>query len=297
LSLKKLLLDTRTSNSVYDVSDIKANHIYPGAGAAGASSAYHLRKFAQDAGIHLNITVYERSSYVGGRSTTVNAFGDPLEPVELGASIFVEVNKILRDAANEFGLHLQAHHSGGDEPEILGIWNGEKFVYKQKGEASWFDLAKLFWKYGLAPIRTQRLMRSTVGKFLKLYEPPFFPFRSLSDRALDLELTWVTAVTGEQFLAANNVSSSLEKQHRAPSHIIFTSIDYSANGHLLSPITNMHNLSNVLLQINPPFTTEIIQASTRVNYGQNLGIIHGLETMVCMAIEGAMSTRGGNWQV
>lgn len=129
-----------------------------------------------------------------------------MEPVELGASIFVEVNKILKDAANEFGLNTQSNQSAGDDPEILGIWNGEKFVYTQKGEASWWDLAKLFWKYGLAPMRTQRLMRSTVEKFLKLYEPPFFPFRSLSDRALDLDLTWVTAVTGEQFLAANNVS-------------------------------------------------------------------------------------------
>lgn len=129
-----------------------------------------------------------------------------MEPVELGASIFVEVNKILKDAAKEFGLHPQGHMSAGDEPEILGIWNGEKFVYRQKGEASWFDLAKMFWKYGLAPIRTQRLVRSTVSKFLKLYEPPFFPFRSLSDKALDLDLSPVTAVTGEQFLAANNVS-------------------------------------------------------------------------------------------
>jgi prenylcysteine oxidase/farnesylcysteine lyase len=63
----------------------------------------------------------------------------------------------------------------------------------------------LLWKYGLAPYRTQKLMQSTVGKFRKLYEYPFFPFRSLSDRALDLDLTSVTAVTGEQYLAANKV--------------------------------------------------------------------------------------------
>lgn len=51
------------------------------------------------------------------------------------------------------------------------------------------------------------------------------------------------------------------------------------------------------IKIGAPFSTEIIQASTRVNYGQNLGHIHGLETMVCMAIEGAMSIEGGNWQI
>jgi prenylcysteine oxidase / farnesylcysteine lyase len=153
-----------------------------------------------------------------------------LEPVELGASIFVEVNRILRDAADEFGLHPQSYQSAGDEPEILGIWNGEKFVYTQKGEASWFDLAKMFWKYGLAPMRTQRLMRSTVGKFLKLYEPPFFPFRSLSDRALDLDLTSVTAVTGEQFLTANNVSQWSWRIEEV--HFVFVShFDSIKNGH------------------------------------------------------------------
>ena len=89
---------------------------------------------------------------------------------------------------------------------MLGIWDGKEFVYKQK-DSGWYywDIAKLLWKYGLAPYRTQKLMQSTVGKFRKLYEYPFFPFRSLSDRALDLDLTSVTAVTGEQYLAANNV--------------------------------------------------------------------------------------------
>jgi prenylcysteine oxidase/farnesylcysteine lyase len=48
---------------------------------------------------------------------------------------------------------------------------------------------------------------------------------------------------------------------------------------------------------NGKFVTELMQSSTRVNYGQNLGLIHGLETMVCMAAEGAVSVEGGNWQI
>merc|ERR1711939_1212253 len=38
-------------------------------------------------------------------------------------------------------------------------------------------------------------------------------------------------------------------------------------------------------------------ASTRVNYASNLAGIHGLETLVCMAIEGAMAVDGGNWRI
>jgi prenylcysteine oxidase/farnesylcysteine lyase len=67
------------------------------------------------------MTVFERASYIGGRSITVNAYNDPSKPVELGASIFVEVNKILKDAAVEFGLQVK-DRSDGEEPELLGIW-------------------------------------------------------------------------------------------------------------------------------------------------------------------------------
>jgi len=223
-----------------------------GAGAAGSSTAYYIQKFANQSGVEVNITVFERSSYVGGRSTTVNAYDDALYPVELGASIFVEVNTILKNSSEAFGLSTS--DSGNEEPEILGIWNGQKFVFTQKeGGWAWWDISKLIWKYGWAPVRTNNLMKKIVGKFRQLYESPFFPFRSLSDRALDLALTEVTSMTGEQFLAANNIG--------------------------------------------PPFSTDIIQASTRVNYGQNLNLIHGLETMVCMAINGAMSIKGGNWQI
>jgi prenylcysteine oxidase/farnesylcysteine lyase len=45
------------------------------------------------------------------------------------------------------------------------------------------------------------------------------------------------------------------------------------------------------------FANELVQASTRVNYAQNLETIHGVETMVCLATDGAMSIEGGNWQI
>lgn len=176
-----------------------------GAGAGGSSSAYHLQKYASEAEVSINVTIFERSSYIGGRSTTVNAYGNELEPVELGASIFVEVNAILKNASREFGLH--AKPSSTEEAEILGIWDGAEFVYTQK-DSDWkyWDIAKLFWKYGLAPLKTQRLMKTVVGRFLQLYEPPYFPFRSLGERIEELDLKTIASVTGEQFLAQNNVS-------------------------------------------------------------------------------------------
>jgi prenylcysteine oxidase/farnesylcysteine lyase len=159
------------------------------------------------------------------------------------------------DAAQKFGLEISNTKQPRDKETqaMIGIWDGKRFVYMQKDSMSWWDTAKLIWRYGLAPIRTQRLMKAVVGDFLKMYKPPIFPFASLSAAVVELNLHKATAVTGSQYLETNGISGR--------------------------------------------FPTEIIQASTRVNYGQNIGLIHGVETMVCMATDGAVSVEGGNWKI
>ena len=111
----------------------------------------------------------------------------------------------------------------------------------------------MLWKYGLAPVRTQNLMHTAIGKFLRMYQPPYFPFSDLTVTAADVGLLETTGVTGQQLLAKNGL-----------------------DGH---------------------FAEEIIQASTRVNYASNLGLIHGLETLVCMAATEGLQIAGGNWQI
>ncbi|KAI3395063.1 hypothetical protein diail_1820 [Diaporthe ilicicola] len=223
-----------------------------GAGAAGSSAAYHLSKYASEAGVEVNITIFEKTDRIGGRTLTVDAYGIPSEAVEVGASIFVDVNKILWNASQEFELDLRDPY--GDADRLTVIWDGDKFVYESAASSSWWwDMAKLFWKYGTAPYKAQKLMQSTVATFLKLYEEPYFPFRSLSTRAFELDLVKVTGVTGEQFLADNGISAA--------------------------------------------FSHDIIEAATRVNYASNLDSIHGLDTMVSMAPEGAKAVVGGNWRI
>jgi prenylcysteine oxidase/farnesylcysteine lyase len=228
---------------------------FVGAGAGGSFAAYELHKLADEAGIQLNVTVYERASYIGGRSTTVNVFDHPAYPIELGASIFVQVNENLVNASRDLGLTVSAadHARPRESDESIGIWDGKQFVFTMKNSYSWWNIGRLLWRYGMAPLRTQSLMKDIVGKFLRLYEEPLFPFQSLSEAAAAVGLINVSSSTGEEFLAKN--------------------------------------------QISPLFSREIIQASTRVNYGQNLGLIHGLESMVCMATDGAVSIDGGNWRI
>ncbi|KAI4668443.1 uncharacterized protein J4E78_002270 [Alternaria triticimaculans] len=226
-----------------------------GAGAGGSSAAYHLAQYAAEAGIPTNITVFERNDFVGGRTTTVNPWNDPTISVELGGSIFVQSNRIMVKAKEEFNLSTAGARDLAAQMEMpdLGIWNGQEFVVVTKAGDTWWDKAKLLWRYGAAPLWTNRLMKSAVGKFFEMYDEPVFPWKSLSDAVERVGLLEATGVTGEQYLRTNGIGEA--------------------------------------------FSREIIQASTRVNYASNLPYIHGLETMVCMATNGAMQIEGGNWQI
>lgn len=167
-----------------------------------------MQKYAEQDGVAVNITIFEKTDHVGGRTLTVNPYGNPLEAVELGASIFVEQNFILYNASLEFDLPLRDPYGRGADSLVI-IWDGEKIVFEQSEDSwEWWDLTKLFWRYGLAPYRTKKLVEAAQAKFHKLYESPYFPFRSLTERAFALDLTSITGQTGEQYLIENNIGYS-----------------------------------------------------------------------------------------
>jgi prenylcysteine oxidase / farnesylcysteine lyase len=232
-----------------------------GGGAGGASAAYHLRRFADESehDIPIEITLYEKESRIGGRTTTVNALDDPGFPVEVGGSIFVKVNHILYNATRDFGLDVTTRNFQGEGHSDfdLGVWDGQQWVFKQSSSDSrwqgYWDVAKLLWKYGLAPIRTRSLTKTMLSKFLRFYEEPLFPFSSLTGVIEETGLLEDVSLDGKTMLEARGAGGG--------------------------------------------FANDIVQASTRVNYAQDLSQIHGVETLVCMATEGGMAVRGGNWQI
>lgn len=180
---------------------------HTGAGAAGSSAAYHLRKYAEEFNVPVNITIFEKTDRIGGRTLTINPYDDPSQRLELGASIFIEKNFILNKSVEEFGLQTKDPDVGFVD-DNLGFWDGEKFVFEIDMSRNWLvNMARVIWKYGFsAPKKTQGLVAKTVERFLHLYEEPYFPFKSLTQRAYDLELTPATGATGEEFLKANGVS-------------------------------------------------------------------------------------------
>lgn len=124
------------------------------------------------------------------------------------------MNKILADAVSHFNLSSDGSNNfivdeeEDKERDFMGVWDGHSFVLTTPEDMGWFDKAKLLWKYGLAPIRTMRLMRKTVGAFLQMYEEPHFPWPSLSEKAHELGLVEASAATGEEFLRKNGIGGA-----------------------------------------------------------------------------------------
>ena len=70
--------------------------------------------------------IYLIGSRFWSGSTVVYPYNNTAyEPVELGASIFVEINKNMWRATEEFGLERIGF---GDDDNVMGIWDGKEFV-------------------------------------------------------------------------------------------------------------------------------------------------------------------------
>lgn len=224
-----------------------------GAGAGGSSAAFWIAKAKERFGLDVEVDVFERNDYIGGRSTVVYPYNDTeLEPIELGASIFVRINKNLWRATEEFGLE---RISFGDDGDVMGLWDGKDVILTTGGGyGGWWDTLKIIWRYGLqAPRRTEALVKTMADKFLYLYGSSAPRFDNLTGLADTLDWTPVIAQTAAEYLEAQGVDRR--------------------------------------------FTHELVDAATRVNYGQNVDSIHALEGLCSLAATDASSVKGGNFRI
>ncbi|KAI0307538.1 FAD/NAD-P-binding domain-containing protein [Multifurca ochricompacta] len=186
-----------------------------GAGAGGSSAAFWIAQAKERHGLDVSIDIYERNDYIGGRSTTVHPYNNTAyEPVELGASIFVDINKNLRRATNEFNLSL---HGFEDEEGDMGIWDGEQFLYTRKRVTepigSWLDNLKVLWRYGYhSPKIMQKLVQSMTDKYVKIYESDASTWTSIEDLSDVLGLTDMISQTGAEYFQSHGVSQKFANE-------------------------------------------------------------------------------------
>ncbi|CCM01254.1 uncharacterized protein FIBRA_03303 [Fibroporia radiculosa] len=226
-----------------------------GAGAGGASAAFWIAKAKERYGLDVEVDVFERNGYIGGRSTVVYPYNNTeLDPVELGASIFVKVNKNLWRATDEFGLE---RIDFGDDDSGMAIWDGSEILLETSSGSfysGWWNTLKIIWRYGFkSPQRTMALVKSMTEQIGLLY----------SERAPRFD----------------NITALAETLHWLP-YVARTAAEYfDTEG------------------IDRRWTREMVDAATRVNYGQNVDAIHALEGMCSLAATGASSVKGGNFQI
>ncbi|KAG7929972.1 hypothetical protein KL925_000714 [Ogataea polymorpha] len=159
-----------------------------GSGAGGASCAYYLRKFTDH---QFNVTIFEKNSYVGGRATNINFDG---VEAELGASMFIEDNRILYNAVGELNLSFA---NSSSESTSFALWNGESFDYiLEPSSNSWVTYLKLVWRFGLYSIAAVKYQQQTAMKtFLTEYYEKYYPLSSLN---LVTDLLKYTSVTAKE---------------------------------------------------------------------------------------------------
>ena len=241
-------------------------------------------------------------------STTVYPYNNSAyEPVELGASIFVEVNKNLQRAVKEFNLRTYGFE---DEDGDMGIWDGERFLYTvrflvichvpcfdalssegrgigdlvllaeqtQTSVEVWLSLAgentravsHSKHRFVARPHR-QHSVRAVLDQFVTLYEPDVKTWSSIESLNNAMNWTELTNQTGIQYFSSHGVSEK--------------------------------------------FATELIEAGTLVNYAQvgrtgrfllflylifatqTIDSIHALEAACSISADGGVGVSGGNWQI
>jgi len=207
--------DAELNDQAADVDAPNSRIAIIGAGAGGSAAAFWIGKAKERWGLDVEIDVFEERDYVGGRSTTVYPYDDPrLEPVELGASIFVEANKNMWRATDEFGF-TRADFEEGDD--TVGLWDGKEFVLTTASGtwSSWWTTIKVLWRYGFqAPRRTQALVKEMITHFLTLYTPAIgtTPWTNLTTLASGMGWTDLVSSTTMDYLDAQGINGRFTRE-------------------------------------------------------------------------------------
>ncbi|WCJ37836.1 farnesylcysteine lyase [Euphorbia peplus] len=252
----------------------RSEHVSPpticiiGSGIAGSSVAHFLRLYSpiNSPASGAPIIIFERNAVVGGRMATVTLSSHTFEA---GASILHPLNYHASNFTKLLNLKRKTRDDDEDENDddlSLGIWDGNKFVFKTisvdsksgvvRKIVSYANSFYMLYHYGFSLFKMNSFVQSTVNNFLKYYES--FETRPIFD-TVDGMLKW-------------------------------------AGLHHLTTRTLHQQLLD--LGLSPLLIQQLVTVITRINYGQSV-YISGLAGAVSLAGSGGglWSIEGGNWQM
>ncbi|KAG9083440.1 hypothetical protein FS749_006028 [Ceratobasidium sp. UAMH 11750] len=209
-----------------------------GAGAGGSSAAYwiSLAKRRISPGTQLDIDVYDKNNYIGGRSTVVNPYGNTTyTPIEQGAAIFTSHNKNMMRAVSEFGF--ETYELNGVTPG-LGVWDGKQFLYRTTGNDS-VDNAQMASRYGDGPMVSYGLSDDFLNKFDRSYNPNFPSFSTVGAYASALDYTSLETVTLQSYLDSKGVNQRFTREFQTGS----TRFNYAQDASTIQAVAGMASVS------------------------------------------------------
>lgn len=135
-----------------------------GAGITAATVSHFLTKRTLTPTPH--ITVFERSSHVGGRVATVTLpTAHEQVDIEAGASIIADANLLMRYFVNTLNLTRKS-----TKARTLGLWNGNEFVLRTvSSEGATLSKMRFARRYGLPLLRMQRYVAEMLVNYAKIY--------------------------------------------------------------------------------------------------------------------------------
>ncbi|KAM8794647.1 prenylcysteine oxidase 1-like [Eudromia elegans] len=214
-----------------------------GGGIGGSAAAHFLR---QRFGSAVAIDVFERAD-VGGRLATVRVEG---RDYEAGGSVIHPLNLHMKNFVTQLGLDVAPVPSS-----LLGIYNGEEFVFEQ---SSWYivNILKLLWHYGLNPLRRNMWLEEILDKFMRVYRYQTHDYTFSSNERL------LHALGGNNFIQMLNQTIDEHMQEAGFSQ---------------------------------KFINEVIGPVMRVNYGQGVNMNAFVGIISLTGVEpGIWSVKGGN---
>jgi prenylcysteine oxidase/farnesylcysteine lyase len=167
-----------------------------GSGIGGSSAAHYLLKNP-----NIKVDIYEKGDHVGGRLLSMDING---KHFDFGSPFMTKASKLLYGLATELGC--QPNYQQAEQK--MSIISGHEILISMSSSYAIINMAKLFWKYGLAPYWVMSLMNSRNSDYQKIYEylDNKITFANLSEMLQAIKQSDLIYQTVEDLLIADGIS-------------------------------------------------------------------------------------------